>query len=187
LFRIYARSQIPKVANVVIRDQDADAAVAQLPDDVLDVEHGERIDAANGSSSNMNTGENERHDLQAPLPPEGNARGFTKVRDRQLVEKPGQAFSRSTAPVRVSRIAKMFCSTVSLRNTDASWEVADSGRALTMGSSVKSGRQEHAAFVGARGLTTYKGRGLGSVRTEQAHDFAAASSMVTFLTTVRPA
>ena len=47
--RIYARSQIPSVSlHVVVGDQNPDAALAQLGDDRLDVEHGDRIDAGEG-------------------------------------------------------------------------------------------------------------------------------------------
>src|SRR5256886_7825787 len=75
----------------MVSDQDADAAVRQLADDALDIEHGQRIHARKRliQEHEARLGRERAGDLDAPPLParERHAEGSAHVADAQLLEQ----------------------------------------------------------------------------------------------------
>src|SRR5256885_13771089 len=87
LFRSHAQG----FAHIMVSDQDADAAVRQLADDALDIEHGQRIHARKRlvQEHEARLGRERAGDLDAPPLParERHAEGSAHVADAQLLEQ----------------------------------------------------------------------------------------------------
>jgi hypothetical protein len=109
----------------VVRDDHADAAVPQVGDDLLDVVHRDRVHAGERlvQQHELRLRHQRARDLQ---PPPLAARQRVRLRlpqvlQAQLVEqRSSRAFRSARFSGIVSRIARMFSSTVSFRKIDGS-------------------------------------------------------------------
>ena len=112
--------------HIVIGDQDADAALLELPHDLLDVPDGDGVDAREGlvEQEVAGIGDEGARDLEAP--PLASGQRIRPVARQRVSSSSASSSSRRAMRSawersRVSRMARRFSSTVILRNTDDSW------------------------------------------------------------------
>ena len=114
-----------RFADVVIGDEHADAAVPQVKDDLLDVGDGNRIDAGKRlvEQDELRRDDERARDFRAP-PLAARQRVGRRLRQRREIQL-GEQLPQPRAPRAprqsiVSRMARMFCSTVRPRKIEGS-------------------------------------------------------------------